>query len=118
MHHGGRFVTESGAAGWVLPVAVLAGITLLVALVWVVARLNRADAGSRSAQREVEDNLDGQIMAMLHQSGKPLSQLVIAGNLGLPVQRVAGVLKDLEDKGWVTRRWEADEYSYSVKAPQ
>jgi len=117
LHHGGRIVTESAGTGWLLPVAILAGIALLAVLVWVLSRQSAAEGGSRSAPGAVEGNLDGQVMAMLHQSGEPLSQLRIAANLDLPVQRVAGVLKDLEDQGQITRRWEAEEYTYSVKAP-
>jgi len=97
------------------------GLVALAALVgviiWVVAQGGATSGRKRSAAREVEENLEGQIMAMVHQAGTPLSQIEIALALDVATAKVAAAARELERKGWITRAWDPLEYTYHVELP-
>lgn len=116
MHHGLRIdAVAAEAPGFPWLIAGLIALAALIGLIiWLVARGGEAPGRHRSAEREVEENLDGQIMAMLHQAGGSLLQTEIAANLGVSTERVACALRDMVDSGRVQRKWEADRYTYRV----
>lgn len=115
MHHGG----DGGvgiASGLPWPTVGIVAVAVLVGLiVWLVAmEWQRATGRDRSDAEEVEANLEGQILAMLHQAGGSLLQTEISVNLDVPTEAVARTLRDLQDSGRVTRSWQAGEYTYRV----
>ncbi|MFP3904217.1 MAG: MarR family transcriptional regulator [Armatimonadota bacterium] len=117
MHHGQRALSIFGgiAFPWlILGIIVLA--VLVGVIIWLLLQRQSHSAPERSDKSEVEQNPEGQIMAMLHQAGGPLLQTEIAANLDIPVKRVAPILKALEEKGWIHRQWRAGEYTYRVIA--
>ena len=61
------------------------------------------------------DEVDAQILAMLHQAGGSLRQTTIRENLQLPLGEVAAGLQRLEEQGEVTRVWQPDEYTYVAR---
>jgi len=115
MHHGPRTVSAFGGAyfPWLI-VGLIALAALVGLLIWLLARGGEASPTQRSGEREAEENLDGQIMAMLHQAGGPLLQTEIAANLSVSTERAALALRDMVDRGRVYRKWEADHYTYRV----
>jgi len=116
MHHGGHVAHSLLSLGWLLPVLVLAGIAAVAALLWALRRRGPTEALSSSGQPDVEQNPEGQILAMLHQAGGSLRQTDIAANLGLPADRVAASLRELEERGSLRRQWETDHYTFTVQA--
>jgi uncharacterized membrane protein len=117
MHHGSHVAHGLWSLGWLLPVLLLLAIGAVVAILWALTRREQTEGLSRSRQREVEENLEGQVMAMLHQAGGAMTQTEIRANLDLPVDRVASRLRELEEKGRIHRHWEADRYTFTVRAP-
>jgi hypothetical protein len=63
-----------------LGLALLAGLVLLI---WWLASRRRPEASPDDAQAEARENLEGQIMAMLHQAGGSVPQSHIVASLGL-----------------------------------
>ncbi|MFP4250425.1 MAG: hypothetical protein ACLFU7_12245 [Armatimonadota bacterium] len=102
-HHGQRVVAAAAEAP---------GFPWLI--VWLVARGEEASEGTGSSEREVEENLDGQILAMLHQAGGSMLQTEIAANLNVSTECVACALRDMVDSGRVHRKWEAGRYTYRI----
>lgn len=114
-HHAAEYFNISGASLW----PIIAGVAL-VALIGLVVWLMMRDRATRGVQSEETDrknlNLQGQIMAMLHQAGGALRQTEIATSLARPLERVALALHELERDGFVTREWVATDYTYAVRA--
>ncbi|MGC9319334.1 MAG: hypothetical protein ACP5KN_14980 [Armatimonadota bacterium] len=96
-----------------LMVGLIALAALIGIIIWLVAQGENAGR-KRSSQAEVEGNLEGQIMAMLHQAGGSMLQTEIAVNLDVSTECVACALRDMVDSGRVSREWRADQYTYRV----
>jgi hypothetical protein len=91
----------------------VAGIALLV---WWLTSTRRGEVSPEEASaQEVRENLDGQIMAMLHQTGGAMPQSHIRVALGLPTDEVAVALRRLEEQGRILRAWQPNEYTFSVR---
>jgi len=116
-HHMHGAYVGTGGLGAVplvlLAVAVVAGVALLIW--WLFFRRFSEASPDEAAQEEVRRNLDGQIMAMLHQAGGAIPQSHIRVALGLATDEVAGALRRLEEQGRVARAWQAEEYTFSVR---
>jgi len=76
-----------------------------------VARGGEAFCQQLSAEREVEENLGCQTMAMLYQAGGSLLQTEIADSLDIGGERVAHALRGMVDSGRVHWKWEAGPYT-------
>ncbi len=113
MHHR---IAQAHSAPPIIPWELLAlALVCLAALVLVVALIaRRRPTRSEGTAPEVLENLDGQIMALLHQAGGDMTQAEICQALGAPLQAVASMLHDMQERGWVTRRWVAEHYTFRV----
>ncbi|MGD9495435.1 MAG: MarR family transcriptional regulator [Armatimonadota bacterium] len=92
-------------------------IALAIAAAWLLATREHGAGSSASSAEGPHPNLEGQIMAMLHQAGKPLGQIEIALALDVATARVAVAARELEHKGWITRTWDPLEYTYHLELP-
>ena len=115
MHRGPGAVSAAGGADfpWLI-VGLIALAALIGLIIWLVAQGGEGEGRTPVAEREVEENLDGQIMAMLHQAGGSMLQTEIAANLDVSTECVACTLRDMVDSGRVHREWKAGEYTYRV----
>ena len=117
MHHHGQRVVSIAAEAPEFPWLIVGLIALAVLIgvgIWMMLQQERGAALGRFGPREVEENLEGQILSMLHQAGGSLLQTEIAAQLDTPLERVSGVLRDLQDSGRVQRAWEAGRYTYRI----
>ncbi len=114
-HHATQYLSTSGASLWPI-VAGVALVALIGLVVWLMMR-DRTTPGVQSQETDEKNlNLQGQIMAMLHQAGGALRQTEIATDLAQPLERIALTLHELERDGFVTRQWVATDYTYTVRA--
>ena len=111
-HAGGAL--QAAGSGWMLPAVIVLLIAAAVVVAWLWMGREHAGDGPAAAPREVDRNLGGQIMAMLHQAGKPLSQIEISLALDVATGTIASAAEELERKGWVTRTWDPVGYTYLV----
>ena len=118
MGHYERF-GEYGVGGlwwtnwWVLLGLGLAALVLLF-IGWSL--LKRRGGGEQpGVDREISENMDGQIRSMLIQAGGALSQDAIGNNLGVPVADLARTLHTMEERGEVLRVWIPSNYTYGVQ---
>ena len=120
MGHGGHMHGGHLAAGGLdslLPLLVLLLVAASAALLvwWLTSRRRGELSPQEASAHEVRDNVDGQIMAMLHQAGGAMPQSHIRVALGLPIDEVAVALRRLEEQGRVLRAWQPNEYTFSVR---
>ena len=115
MHHGQRAASIAGGGEFPWLIVELIALAALIGLIiWLVAQGGEDEGRTPSAEREVEENLVGQIMAMLHQAGGSMLQTEIAANLNVSTECVACALRDMVDSGRVHREWEAGRYTYRI----
>jgi len=115
MHHGTHGSDAMAFVGhsWVALVGVPLAVGAVVLILWLMTRRRGGqDATDTASPAEVE----GQIMAMLHQAGREMTQVEIRAVLDLPVERVESALSELERQGHIRRRWEADRLTFGVEA--
>lgn len=96
-----------------LALAVVAGLVVLVW--WLFSRRRPESSSEDTAREEIKQNLDGQIMAMLHQAGRAMPQSHMRVALGIPIDELAVALRRLEEQGRVFRTWQAEEYTFTVR---
>jgi len=113
--HGGHLV--AGGLESILPLLVLLLVVAGTAwLVWWLFSHRRPESSSEDAPPgEIRQNLDGQIMAMLHQAGRAMPQSHMRVALGIPIDELAVALRRLEEQGRVLRTWQAEEYTFTVR---
>ena len=115
-HHGHGTISGVAGSPWPIWVALAAlALAVIVVVIWLMTRPARVDE-AEDPQAAVPENLDGQILAMLHQAGRAMAQTEIRANLDLPLDRVASILRDLEEKGRIHRHWQTDRYTFTVRA--
>jgi len=114
MHHHAQEAVTSSGAGWIVPALVLLLIAVVIAVAWLLTGRERGPDSSASSSDEPRPNLEGQIMAMLHQAGRPVSQIEISLALDVPAAKLASALEPLERRGWISRAWDPAGYTYSV----
>jgi DNA-binding MarR family transcriptional regulator len=100
---------------------ILVIIFLVIVALLVIRSLRnmRAEKTQRQELNEQQlqtlEEFEAQVMALLTQNGKPMQQTEIGKRLGLPVDLLAARLKGMEECGEISRRWSADDYTYSVE---
>jgi uncharacterized iron-regulated membrane protein len=117
MEHGEHMRDYAGGngSGIVLLLLALALLAVVAVLIWGLASRRRPEAPPEdAAQTEIRENLDGQIMSMLHQAGGTMPQSDIAANLDLSVDEVAVALRQMEEQGRISRTWRAEDYTFTV----
>jgi len=74
----------------------------------------RRTAHWSEVEREVRENMDGQIRSMLYQTGGPLMQDRIRDSLGVSAEELAATLLKMEKSGEIRREWLPLEYTYRI----
>jgi uncharacterized membrane protein len=107
----------SGAQGLLLLLLLLVAVVVgaAVAAWWLSSRSARRRGAPDNGQEEARANVDGQILSMLVQAGGTLDQIQIRENLGLSVGETAAALRRLEEEGRISRLWQAQGYTYTVR---
>jgi len=114
MHHHAQDAVTSAGPGWIVPALVLLLIAVAIAAAWLLATRERDSGELAASGQKAPPNLDGQIMAMLHQMGRPVTQIEISLALDVPTATLASAMERLESSGWVRRTWDPAGYTYSV----
>lgn len=117
MGHDWRFAEVGGPSQWwgSWPSLVVLGLIALLFVFLVVTILSRRNEPARSeVEREVYENMDGQIRSMLFQAGGALTQDRIRDNLGIPLDAVSTTLAAMERRGDIQRQWLPLDYTYQV----
>ena len=116
---GGHFIFTPGLPAWAWAIIAVVAVALVIVLAILFIR-RRQTVKARSEvlterQRGILENFEAQVLALLSQHGGRLSQVQIATSLGLPSDKVAEKLLEMECDGLIERTWTVDEYTFSVK---
>ncbi len=106
-HHGRGF----GPAEWFWLVVV--GMVVLVIAVFVYWQVRQSDGLSRTERREL-DSTEAEILAMLRQTGRPLSQAEIADILTLDADDIGEAAQHLEVRNLIQRQWSSEQQTYII----
>lgn len=98
------------------PLLLVMGLGALSLVAVAIAAFSRRHQNTQwsEAEREVRENMDGQIRAMLYQAGGPLTQDRIRSNLDVSPDELAQTLGAMERRGEITREWLPLEYTYRI----
>lgn len=111
---------QSGIAGmdpWVLVLVVLGGIFLISFL--VIAAIRRHNIGSDGltpAEKKSLPREQREVLTMLRQHGGTMVQTEVADNIAGDMSYVVAILSELEERGKITRQWNADSGAFLVSA--
>ena len=106
-HHGRGF----GPAEWGWLVA--AGVVVLLIAAFVYRRVRQPDGLSRTERRDLNPT-EAEILAMLRQTGRPLSQAEVADTLSMDAADVAEAAQHLEARDLIRRQWSSERQAYII----
>lgn len=94
-------------------------ITLIVIIIISIFNFTRSKNHEKKdlsiSQKEVLDNFESLVFAMLAQQGSELTQQEISYNLKLPIEIVSENLNQMKKEKKIVREWINEEYTYKVK---
>ena len=115
--HGWGIAGAGGPLLWLgsWPSLLIIGLITLLLILLVRTILSRGSEPARSeVEREIHENMDGQIRSMLLQAGGSLTQDRVRENLGVLTLDVSRELAAMEKRGEIRREWLPLEYTYRV----
>lgn len=108
----------TGSHSLIFEIAVTVGILIILIILLYIFRflkqLNSKTQFKSTRRKGADGNISKEVNAMLRQYGKGLTQKEIANNLGLPHHVVAQKLLEMEDKGLIVRKWDKEEFTYTI----
>jgi DNA-binding MarR family transcriptional regulator len=108
-HHG----HEAGLHwwGWLIGIGILVGLVLIATLVH--RHVRQSDGLSRAERRDLTPH-EAEVLAMLRQTGRPLSQVEIADILPMDVEDIAEAAQHLEERALILRQWSSEQRTYII----
>jgi DNA-binding MarR family transcriptional regulator len=95
----------------------IAGIILIVILlVWFIHRRMVAPDGLTEKERRELPSEQREILSMLRQHGGPMLQTELVDIMLYDLDDAVGILKEMESKGLVRRRWKSEQGTYEITA--
>jgi DNA-binding MarR family transcriptional regulator len=101
---------------WMIAVLVAAGVVLIVIIFWLIHRRTLMSDGLTPLEHKKLPWQEREVLSMLRQHGGPMLQSEIIDLLPGDLQDLAEVIKVMEGKGLVNRKWDADNSTYAVTA--
>lgn len=110
MNHRGHGFGPAGW-GWLIAAGVVVVLVLIAAFVYW--RVRQPDGLSRNERRNL-DPTEAEILAMLRQTGRPLSQAEIADILSMDAEDIAEAAQHLEARDLIRRQWSSEQQTYII----
>jgi len=102
-----------GPAEWSWLIAAGVAVALLLIVAFVYWRMRQPDGLSRAERRDL-DPTETEILAMLRQTGRPLSQAEVADTLSMDADDIAEAAQHLEARNLIRRQWSAERQAYII----
>ena len=99
---------------WMIALIVGSLIALIVLILWLIHRRTVMSNGLTPLERKKLPRVEREILAMLRQNGGPMTQSEIIDVLPGDLEDLAEVMKGMEDKGLIDRKWTPEKGSYVV----
>jgi len=108
-HHGQGF--SPAGWGWLIAAGVVVVLALIAAFVY--RHVRQPDGLSRAERRGLDPTV-AEILAMLRQTGRPLSQAAVADTLSMDPDDIAEAVQHLEARGMIRRQWSSERQAYII----
>lgn len=115
MRHGNYFSVFYGE--WVIILLLGAVLAAITGIVWFLHRRTVDSGGLTPLERKTLTSQEQGILSMLRQNGGPMRQDEMVDELSGDLEMFSEVLKDLEAKGRLQRKWESGQGTYIVSTP-
>ena len=89
-------------------------LAMLVGTIWLIHRRTKASDGLTPAERKRLPSQELEILSLLRQNGGPVRQSDLFEELPGDLEELAGIVKALETKGLLQRKWESAQGTYMV----
>ena len=99
---------------WMIALIVASLIVLVAIILWLIHRRTMMSDGLTPLERKGLSYEEREILSMLRQNGGPMLQSKIIDMLPGDLQDLAEVMKGMEDKGLIDRKWTPEKSSYVV----
>ena len=99
---------------WVLILAMGAFLAVIIGIIWLFYRRTMDSRGLTPLERKTLTSPEQEILSMLRQNGGPMRQDEMVDELSGDLEMLSEVLKDLETKGRLQRKWEPGQGTYIV----
>jgi hypothetical protein len=107
---------QSSFGSWKV-VAILGAILLFIAfLIMIIRKYDMGPNGLTGAEKKSLSREQQKVISMLRQYGNSMLQTEVADNIAGDLIYVVDILVELEKKGKIHRRWDADRGVYLVSA--
>jgi hypothetical protein len=113
MKHG--FYNNFGYSPILLIIIVIVVIAIIITLVKYLNSKKNPAIDMSAKQKDTLANFSSLVSAMLTQQGHGLKQIDICQNLNLSCEIVAEKLSEMENEGLISRVWENDDYTFTVR---
>lgn len=115
MRHGNYLYIFYGE--WVIILFFGAVLAVIIGIIWIVYRRTADSGGLTPLDRKTLTSREQEILSMLRQNGGPMRQDEMVEELSGDLAQSSEVLKDLEAKGRLQRKWESEQSTYIVSMP-
>jgi len=100
----------------VIGAIILVFIIVIAGVVWLIHRKRVASDGLTPIERKKLDYPEREILSMLRQQGGPMMQSEIIDALPGDLEDLSGVMKSMQDRGFIQRQWRSDQKTFIVTA--
>ena len=111
IHHG-----TGGVDAWIIIVIIGAVILLIGILIWFIHRKTVSSDGLTPDERKTLPLEQKEILSMVRQKGEPLSQIEIVDIISGDLEYVVEILKNMEAKGLIRRKWDSEKGTYLISS--
>ena len=99
-----------------LAVVLLAALLVVILLIWFFHRRMVAADGLTGRERKELSSEQREILSMLRQEGGPMLQTELVDVMPYDLDDIAGILKEIESKGLISRIWKSEQGTYEITA--
>ncbi len=112
MRHGNYLSLFYGE--WTIIIFIGGVLALFVGLIWLLHRRTVASDGLTPVERKNLPSQEREILSMLRQNGGPVKQNEIFDELPGDLKDMTEVVKVMETKGLLHRKWEPEQGTYII----
>lgn len=105
---------SSAGDPWMIALIATTLILLVAVILWLIHRRTIMSDGLTPLERKKLSRLEREILAMVRQNGGPMLQNEIVDVLPGDLEDLAEVIKGMENKGLIDRKWASEKNSYVV----
>jgi DNA-binding MarR family transcriptional regulator len=109
IHH-----ASGGIDTWIIILIIGLAVVFLSILIWLISRKTISSDGLKPAERKILTSEQKEILSMVRQKGRPITQIEIVDMTSGGPEYVIEILKEMEEKGLIKRTWNSEKNTYLI----